>query len=572
MRIADCFLKCIPVLVLLCTTFAGPPNAFSDEPPLWEQVQIQIKAHLAAPTGLSGLVCRGDPICGSQIIPTFYAQHEYKPIWIDAYGLNAEAFALLQAIGQADREGLNPMDYHQQAIEAILSSLLAPNTAQMDNWTDLELLMTDALLLLSSHLAKGRVNPETLHTDWLLADRSVDLMAVLDSVAGKRDVAQILDRLRPTHLSYRLLQTAREHLYRQVAQGGWPRVPVGATLRPGDKDPRSLDLRQRLYISGDLTSDELPEDVTLYDDPLVAAVQHFQRRHGLYPDGLVGERTLRALNVPAAQRLRQIELNLERWRWLPRDLGARYLVVNTADFSLKAVEEGRTVLSMRVVVGRPARRTPVFSALLTYMVFNPYWTIPRTIAVEDILPRLAKDVDFLMRQGIKVFDGWQADGQAIDPHLVNWSAYSADNFPFRLRQEPGPTNALGRIKFMFPNKFDVYLHDTPNRSLFHRVQRDFSSGCIRVEDAVTLAAFLLDDERQWSAQKIRQALETGAREIHFIPHPLNVHLLYMTAWVDAYGVLQFRDDIYDRDKDLDRALKQRHPAGASQLTVSMDHS
>ena len=564
------YIKCLSALVLLCTMLVGPPHAFSDTSPFQERVQNRIRARLASPTGIKGFVCRGEPICGSRIIPAFYAQHEFKPIWIDAYGLNSEAFALLQAISNEDREGLNPADYHQQAIEAILGATLLPYADQADTWADLELLMTDALLLLSSHLAKGRVNPETLHTDWLLSDRSVDLMAVLDAVAVKRDLEGILDQLRPTHISYRLLQTAWEHLNRLANQGGWPQVPAGATLSPGDKTPRSLDLRQQLYISGDLTSEEMPQDVTLYDEPLVAAVQRFQRRHGLKPDGLVGPRTLTALNIPVAQRLRQIELNLERWRWLPRDLGARYIVVNTADFSLRAVEQGRTALNMRVVVGRPARRTPVFSAKMTYMVFNPYWTIPRTIAVEDILPRLSADPDFLIRQRIKVFDGWQEDDQAIDPHLANWSAYSVDNFPFRMRQEPGPMNALGQIKFMFPNKFDVYLHDTPNRSLFHRVQRDFSSGCIRVEDAVALAAFLLDDAQRWSPQKIRRALDTGTREVHFIPRPLDVHLLYLTAWVDSYGVLQFRDDIYGRDKDLDLALKKRRPDAASQLTV-FDH-
>jgi len=562
-------------MAILWMALMGPLSALCDELPFWDQVQVQLKARITARAGQEGFVCRDEPICGSPIIPPFYVRRQFKPVWIDKYGLNPAASALLRTIRRADREGLHPADYHLQAIETILAAKgeapFAPRADQADAWSDFELLMTDAFLLFSTHLSGGRVNPETLHTDWLLSERSVDLMAALGSVVSETDLDQTLNHLRPTHISYRRLQEAWEHLRRLADHGGWPQVPAGAALRPGQRDPRSLDLRQRLYISGDLTSEEMPDDITLYDDPLIAAVQHFQRRHGLKPDGLVGRQTLRALNRPVEDRLRQVELNLERWRWLPRDLGNRHIVVNTADFSLKAVENERTVLSMRVVVGRPARRTPVFSSRMTYLVFNPYWTVPRTIAVEDILPRLGHDADYLTRQGIKVFAGWQAGGLDMDPKLVNWPAYSADHFPFRLRQEPGPLNPLGQIKFMFPNKFDVYLHDTPNRSLFHRVQRDFSSGCIRVEDAVGLAAFLLGDPQRWSPQKIREALKTGTRQVHFIPHPLKVHLLYMTTWVDRSGVLQFRDDIYDRDRDLDRALKQRRPARLPQLTKSLNH-
>jgi murein L,D-transpeptidase YcbB/YkuD len=217
------------------------------------------------------------------------------------------------------------------------------------------------------------------------------------------------------------------------------------------------------------------------------------------------------------------------------------------------------VLAMRVVVGRPARRTPVISTTMSYLVLNPYWNVPRTIAVEDILPKLAEGVDYLSQQRIKVFAGWQEDAPEIDPHVVPWQDYNKDNFPLMLRQEPGKNNALGRIKFIFPNKFAVYLHDTPQRSLFARVQRDFSSGCIRLENARALADYLLADDPAWTPEKLQQVFENGERRVVRIPRPITLHLLYMTAWVDENGDLQFRNDIYGRDRKLNAALLKRRP-------------
>jgi murein L,D-transpeptidase YcbB/YkuD len=214
---------------------------------------------------------------------------------------------------------------------------------------------------------------------------------------------------------------------------------------------------------------------------------------------------------------------------------------------------------MRVVVGRPARRTPVFSSRIAYLVFNPYWNVPRTIAVEDILPKLTSGVDYLVQQQIRVFADWTASAGEVNPQTVNWKRYDKNHFPFRLRQDPGPNNALGRIKFIFPNRFAVYLHDTPQRSLFNFTQRDFSSGCIRLENARALAAYLLKDRSGYSPDTIASILSSGTRRVVAIPGPMPVHLIYMTAWMNSDGRLQFRNDIYSRDRDLNTALKQRPP-------------
>jgi murein L,D-transpeptidase YcbB/YkuD len=295
----------------------------------------------------------------------------------------------------------------------------------------------------------------------------------------------------------------------------------------------------------------------LFDIPLMTAVAHFQRRHGLKADGVVGRETLGALNIPIRHRIRQIELNLERWRWIPHDLGARHIRVNIADYNLQVVEAGKPVLKMNVVVGRDYRRTPVFSDTLQYLVFNPYWNVPFSIAVKDKLPLIQEDPSYLASHHIRVFAGWKPDAPQVDPATVDWSRLSRANFRYRLRQDPGPHNALGQIKFMFPNPFAVYLHDTSDKGLFSQDVRTFSSGCIRVADPINLAAYVLRGQHPWSKERIQATIESQRRKVVNLQHTLPIHLFYWTAWVAADGTLNFRNDIYQRDIPLDQALKER---------------
>ena len=312
-----------------------------------------------------------------------------------------------------------------------------------------------------------------------------------------------------------------------------------------------------MQVSGDL-QDAAPALLpTMFDEPLDAAVKRFQHRHGLAADGVVGKQTRQALNVPVAQRIEQLMINMERWRWIPHDLGPRYIVVNIADFSLTMVDEGRVRGTMRVVVGRNYRKTPVFSGTMTYLEFNPFWNVPRRLAVEDILPRVRKDPAYLEREGIRIFSGWSEDAVMLSPSEVDWASLNQNYFPIRLQQAPGPKNALGRIKFMFPNPHAVYLHDTPARGLFNRVTRDFSSGCIRVEDPATLAEFVLDGTAGWDRKTITERLGDGEHRIVRLQRPIPVHLLYWTAWADTDGTVFFREDIYGRDAPLMRALREK---------------
>lgn len=527
------------------------------------QVRDRIKQQVAAEIQQQEYTCRGEIICGLKIIPTFYQERNYAPVWFGIEGLHPAARVLVQTIREVEQEGLIPSDYHLKAIEKLMAELpvgrFPPDESKAEKWGDLDLILTDAYLLLGSHLSGGRINPQNLHADWLISPRSYDMLAVLNATAGTGQMINTLYRLRPVHAGYTKLLAALHPMRLLKAQGGWPRFEGKRTLRPGDVDPRVFTLRRRMTVSNDLKNSGPPEQPDLYDQNLVSAVKAFQSRHGLAPDGVVGRKTRQAMNVTATQRIRQIELNLERWRWLPRYLGDRYIIVNTAAFFLRVMENNKKVMEMKVVVGRPARQSPAFSATMTYMVFNPYWNVPRTIAVEDILPKLAHGVDYLIDQDIKVFSGWGEDARELDPLEINWSSYTGRNFPLRLRQEPGKKNALGQIKFMFPNKFAVYLHDTPQRSLFDEFQRDLSSGCIRVEDARSLAAYLLSDNPGWSRERLLEALETGSRRVVYVSKPITIHLNYMTAWVDEKGHLQFREDIYRRDRRLDYALSHRNP-------------
>ena len=322
-------------------------------------------------------------------------------------------------------------------------------------------------------------------------------------------------------------------------------------------------VREHLALLGGLVYDDSPAP-DLFDEELEAAVLRFQQRHGMTADGVVGKRTLAALNVPLKERIRQIELNLERWRWIPHDLGERYLLVNIADYKLSVVENHRKVMEMKVVVGRNYRHTPVFSDELKYLVINPYWNVPTKIAVKDLLPRVRKDHTYLDKMGFRVYSSWKEDAAELEAASIDWAKVAPENFVYRLRQEAGPTNALGRIKFMFPNRFAVYLHDTPSKNMFKRTHRGFSSGCIRLEKPIELAAYLLQGQAGGTRAEIAAAIDSRERIVLPVRAKVDIHLLYWTAWVDDSGILHFRDDIYGRDLPLAAALKERQPRSISE--------
>jgi murein L,D-transpeptidase YcbB/YkuD len=531
-------------------------------------IRDRIEAAEVTPKSVWDLGSISDPAA----LTRFYERRASRPAWIGDEGLLPQTRYIITVIQESDRQGLRPEDYHLSSIESMLAEWrrarinnisLAP-----ERLADFDLLLTDAFLTCVSHLLYGRVNPESIHSDWLVYERKVDLAELVQSALDSNQMEKALEGLFLPHPGYLRLRRALGRYQKIKNNGGWATVANGPAMQKGDRGARVVTLRTRLIASGDLRPLRRSEG-DLFDDAVEQAVRQFQERHGLETDGIVGPSTLAALNVPVQERLNQIILNMERWRWLSHYFGRSYIAVNTANFELKVVENGRTMMTTRAVVGKPSRPTPVvLGAKITHMELNPHWGVPYSIATEDILPKLKKDPGYLTKMNIKIFEFHGNKVLKKDPTTVAWSRLSSRKFPYILRQEPGPLNALGRIKFIFPNKFNVYIHDTPARALFQKTQRDFSSGCIRIENPIQLAEYLLQGDPKWTRAKILTAISKGENQALRLPEPIVVNLLYLTAWVNDDGTIHFRDDIYGRDQVLAQALNGKSLASKRSLTYA----
>jgi len=512
-------------------------------------------------------VCPGAPYCHPSGVIRFYQMRKYEPAWTrDGFPLPA-AETLTHVIKAADAEGLQPGNYHLERIENTLAEirqiLIRNERPDAASIVHLEFLLTDAYLVYAAHLLNGRVNPETLHADeWTIYPSRFNLVRHLSKAIEGGDIGGSLKGLMPAQQGYGRLKTALV-VNRAIAErGGWPVIPGDGRLEKGMKSDRVPMLRSRLKVTGDMPA---PVDGAsdLFDEAVEEAVKRFQQRHGLYDDGIVGARTLRALNVPVEKRIRQIELNLERWRWLPQNLGNPYILVNIAGYGLEVVENESPALTMKIVVGTAFQKTPVFSGKMTYIEMNPYWNVPHSIATAETLEKIRKNPDFFTKESMRVFTAGQ-NGEEVSPAAIDWSQLSENNFPYRLRQEPGPRNPLGRIKFMFPNKHSVYLHDTSDPQLFKKERRGFSHGCIRIEKPMDMAEFVMRGSKDWSREKVAAVLKTKETTVAYLPKPIPVHILYFTAWGNGDGTVHFLEDIYRRDVRLEKALQPKiKPARAA---------
>lgn len=520
----------------------------------------EIRSRVEAAQAGAPLTAGGEALHATQALFAAYRERAFEPIWLEGNRLLETARELLDRLRTSERDGLNPDDYHLQALDSLIPRLGSPadvGAAEADEIrlrSDVDLLLTDAFLLMASHLLHGRLDPVSMEPAWTASRNGMDLAGVLLASLRPGGVAATLERLQPTSGRYGVLRDVMARFREIAAAGGWDMVPPGETLEPGMSGPRVAALRARLEVLGDSLVD--PDH---YDEALADVVREFQRRHGLVADGRVGTSTLAAMNVPVEERLDQLLVNLERWRWLPSNLGTRYILVNIPAFTVHVVEDGEEVLRTRAIVGRAYRQTPVFSGRMTYLSLAPYWNVPPGIAANDQLPRIRADPGYVAEQRMVLFEN--ATNRIVDPHSVDWSGMTGSelNRRFRLRQEPGPQNALGQVKFMFPNRHNVYLHDTPAQELFSRAVRDFSSGCIRVEGALELAAHLLREDPAWTPDRIRAAVRQGREQSVTLPRAYDVHLQYWTAWVEADGSVQFRSDIYDRDARVREALRAPPP-------------
>jgi murein L,D-transpeptidase YcbB/YkuD len=549
--------------LLIIAAFSNPASVRAAGPAAAQtEIRNNLRNILEAEAVNRSDFCRGAVLCTASIMLQFYESRDYQPNWSRNGRLNPKSAELVAALAAAEVDGLRPEDYHLYTIRYLLAKsdrlqkedkALAP--AEL---ADLDLLLTDAFLLYGSHLLNGRINPQKIHTEWTPDAHPADLVGSLSAAISSQAVTTIFQGLRPPVDGYRRTMEALARLRDIAKRGGWPALADGPLLRAGMSNRRIPSLRQRLVISGDYEQPGMTDE-NLFDDKLAAAVQRFQRRHGLRMDGIVGPETRAALNIPAARRLRQLEINLERWRWIPHDPGQCYIIVNIADFSLQVMENKRQVLTARVVVGKPQRNTPVLNNRVEYLVLNPYWYLPKTIIVEDIAPNILANPDYLAQRMIKVFARGSDETQELDPATIDWAWIGKDNLPYILRQEPGPLNALGQVKILFPNQFSIYLHDTPSRELFQKSARDFSSGCIRVEKPIELVAYLLKNNPRWSREKILASMASGTQQVINLPEPIPIYIFYWTAWVDEEGVINFRKDIYNQDEQLAATLDGLEP-------------
>lgn len=488
-------------------------------------------------------------IASISVLPELYERCNFCLLWDNTTNVDA----LIQEIADIGEDGLDPEDYHFAVLKdlyARINESASPDPAML---ADFDLLLTDGLIRLAYHLIFGKIDPEGLDPHWNFAREIDDHDPVdeIEEVLKAGDLGKILNGLRPQHIAYTNLKVALKKYRAVQAAGGWEPIPSGATLKKGISDEKVRLLRKRLSITGDLVGELV--DSSFFDEQLEQAVKRFQIRHRLTADGIVGKNSLEALNVTVEARIDQIRVNLERARWVLHALGDKFILIDIAGFQAFFVQEDGIIWESRVQVGRPYRRTPVFRSDIKYVVFNPTWTVPPGILKRDILPAVKKNPNYLKERNIKVIDH---QGNLINQDTMDWSLYPKKRFPYMLRQDPGPDNALGLIKIMFPNKHLVYLHDTPSRALFEREDRTFSSGCIRVEKPFELAEILLGNPAQWNQESIKKVIASGKTRTVMLPEHIPVLLLYWTVAVDQDGTVHFKKDPYTRDKAILEGLEE----------------
>lgn len=481
--------------------------------------------------------------------PQFYTNRNYELAWTNRKNVKD----LLESMESSYDEGLDPEDYHYQKIQGLLKKQKSSSLSN-DEKADLDLLMTDALILYASHLLEGKLEQSELRGEWDVEKnaRPENVDSLLTVTLHNNQVKSALQTMKPAHHWYMLMKLNLKKLRSEAEEGGWPEVHGGETLKKDMDDPRILEIREFLKATGDLKESELDQE-SVFDEELEVAVKKFQTRHGLTADGAIGKGTIEQMQVPIEKRIEQLKLNLERLRWIFHHPDEDFLIVNIAGFQVRRITNRQEVFNSRVIVGKYHHESPVFKGVMEYIVVNPTWTLPYSIATNETLPKLKKDPGYLAAKHMEVMD---RSGNILDPSAIDWSQYSRGNFPFVIRQKAGPWNALGEVKFMFPNKYSVYLHDTPARGLFERQDRAFSHGCIRTEDKWGLFMSLMDDPEVWNQDKINEILKSGKTTTIKLPKPLNIYLVYLTAIADKENNLYFFKDVYKRDAAVARELEK----------------
>jgi murein L,D-transpeptidase YcbB/YkuD len=484
----------------------------------------------------------GARLVAINFLARFYEGRRFELAWTKP----ADVETVIEALSTSDQHGLSPDDFHVDAIRRLREQQAEQSNDPRIN-TDLDLLLTDGLVSYAYQLVYGKVDPEALAASWNLSGPLLKRKPenVLNEALSNATLDDLLKSLAPSFPYYQSMQ-AQLARYRKIADaGGWSSVPAGKTLKPGDVDPRVTAVRARLAA-------EFGEEVAVSGDEqsfeanLEEAVRRFQERYALDTDGAVGPATLRTMNITAAERVDQIRVNLERARWVREEAtqAQDYVIVNIAGFYVQLFKDSALSWETRAIVGAKYHKTPVFAANMKYLVLNPTWTVPRSIIRKEMLPKMKADPNYLPSRNYDLVD---RSGRKVDPASVDWDRVSANNFPYNVVQRPGPKNALGQVKFIFPNSHAVYLHDTPGRHLFVRTGRTFSHGCIRTQNPLDLAERLLADQQKWTRAAIDKTIEGGKTTTVHLTKPLRVFLLYWTAEPAEEGGVRFYEDAYNRD-------------------------
>jgi murein L,D-transpeptidase YcbB/YkuD len=521
----------------LCVILAGCRKDLTDGDVVAAIRQAVDSAPLSRPVGSSWPATQA-----------FYRERAYQPIWAGLDGLTRRGHDFLTALCDAESQGLRAQDYDlpllRDALARAYDRKLARDSIPRE-LSRLELRLTATFLRYGTHLFSGRLDPAAVDSGWFISERRTGADSVLRIALRASTFGEMIRPLVPVREEYGRLVRALGEYRSLAARGGWSDVPVPSRIRlkPHAVDSLIPHIRRRLLVTGELTDSTTP-DPFHYDLALARAVAAFQDRHGLEVDSVIGRSTIEAMNVPVDMRIGQIELNMERYRWLPDNLGSRHILVNIPDYHLYAYDDGHEVFQMRVVVGKDFENpTPVFADSMSYIVFRPYWNVPPRIVKEEIIPAIRTDTAYLTQHNYEILQG----REVVDPSTIDWPNVDTATFKFHVRQKPGPLNSLGLVKFMFPNQFDVYLHDTPTRSLFQRAGRAASHGCIRVERPEQLAQFALSRNPDWDLRKIRDAMQQEEPQQVGLRQKVPVYIVYFTSFVHD-GVVGFRSDLYGTDQ------------------------
>jgi len=538
----------------------------------WQEVSEEIRRVLDQRVPGERFKVRGKDLYSSVLLPNFYWERSFQPFWFLGESPLQKALEFHAFLDDLVYHGLRPQDYHKEAIEALLEEIALEEGALNSSlsFAHLDLLLSDAYFMMAAHLYHGKVDPDELTASWAIRRDKPELALdkKLEKYLYAGEVEDLFSIFYPVFGGYGQMIQEAERLFAQKDQD-FQVVIQGSLLplRPGDSLGVVLKIKEKLVFMGLLKEENIAQDSLYhYDSHTLQGIRRLQSRWGLIADGIVGAHTLRALNAKVKDQLETLFVNMERLRWLPREMEERYVLVNIADFSLLLVEQGDTTLAMKTIVGRNYRKTPVFNSTLSYLVFSPSWVVPPTIMRQDVIPAAARDPQYFSSRNMVVLN---AKGQVVNPQSIDWLK---EGMRYTVRQNPGPQNALGRVKFMFPNKYMVYLHDTPSRELFAREERTFSSGCIRIEKPLELASLLMADMPGWTPEAIRAAMQQSTERTVFLKSPVGVYLYYLTAWgtssaqgdssspvassqVGPSTFVRYRTDVYGHDAEIFAALR-----------------